>query len=37
MSHIAPPALPAQADVSEWEIAEAQLNFMEKIASGAFG
>lgn len=36
-SHLAPPALPAQADVSEWEISEAQLNFMEKIASGAFG
>jgi len=30
-------SLPAPADVSEWEIAEAQLNFMEKIASGAFG
>lgn len=36
-SHLAPPALPAQADVSEWEISEAQLSFMEKIASGAFG
>lgn len=28
---------PARADDSEWEIAEAQLNFKEKIASGAFG
>ena len=31
------PPLPAVPEDSEWEIAEAQLNFMEKIASGAFG
>mmetsp|Transcript_2326 Transcript_2326/g.5569 ORF Transcript_2326/g.5569 Transcript_2326/m.5569 type:complete len:548 (-) Transcript_2326:431-2074(-) len=34
---VAPPSLPAPADVSEWEVSESQLNFMEKIASGAFG
>ena len=31
------PALPATSDASEWEISEAQLNFHDKIASGAFG
>ena len=31
------PALPATSDSSEWEISEAQLNFHDKIASGAFG
>jgi len=30
-------ALPAPPDSSEWEISESQLNFSEKIASGAFG
>lgn len=36
-AHAGKPSLPAPADSSEWEISESQLNFHDKIASGAFG